>query len=306
MADGRYRYTVDRTDLIRGFEAGMRELRQPSEFELAVEKRYQAPPEPGSLAVVNADPEQPAVAGGVVHLIFDASGSMLRQMEGGRRIEVARRIVQQTLDERIPDEVPVALRAYGHTEPHSCETELLVEPDSGNHAEVREVVDSIQAINLARTPLADSLDAVLDDLVDYADQPRLVVMLTDGEETCDGDVAASVDALIEDGVDVRLNIVGFHIDEIGLQDEFERFAARGGGEYFDSQDGDELMAGLAQALSATWRVLDSEGDEVARGRADDDPIELDVGEYELVVETQAGEQRRDFGVGPNQAVELTL
>ncbi|MBD3894791.1 VWA domain-containing protein [Halomonas sp. ML-15] len=306
VADGRYRYSVDRTDLIRGFEAGMRELRQPSEFELAVEKRYQEPPEPGSLAVVNADPEQPAVAGGVVHLIFDASGSMLRQMEGGRRIDVARRIVQQTLDERIPDEVPVAMRAYGHTEPHSCETELLVAPEGDNHAEVREVVDNIQAINLARTPLAASLDAVLDDLDGYEEQPRLVVMLTDGEETCDGDVAASVDALIEDGVGVRLNIVGFHIDEIGLQAEFERFAARSGGEYFDSHDGDELMAGLAQSLAATWRVLDAEGDEVARGRVDDDPIELDVGEYALVVETQAGEQRRAFSVGANQNKTLEV
>ncbi|MBZ0329884.1 VWA domain-containing protein [Halomonas sp. ANAO-440] len=306
IADGRYRYTVDRTDLIRGFEAGMRELRQPSEFALAVERRYQEPPEPGSLRVVSADPEQPAVAGGVVHLIFDASGSMLRQMEGGRRIEVARRIVQQTLDERIPEQVPVALRAYGHTEPHSCETELLVEPRADNHDEVREVVSGIQAINLARTPLAASLDAVLDDLSDFADQPRLVVMLTDGEETCDGDVAASVEALIEEGVDVRLNIVGFHIDEIGLQAEFERFAARGGGEYFDSQDGDELIAGLSQALAATWRVLDSDGSEVARGRVDDASIELDVGEYELVVVTQEGERSKTFQVAPSQSVELGL
>src|SRR5690554_2780794 len=121
----------------------MRELRRPSEFLLAVERRYQEPPEPGSLAVVDADPEQPAVAAGVVHLIFDASGSMLRRMEGGRRIEVARTIVQQVLDQRVPERVPVALRAYGHTEPHSCETELLVAPEAGSHAKVREAVSEI-------------------------------------------------------------------------------------------------------------------------------------------------------------------
>src|SRR5690554_1388552 len=284
----------------------MRELRRPSEFLLSVERRYQEPPEPGSLAVVDADPEQPAVAAGVVHLIFDASGSMLRRMEGGRRIEVARRIVQQVLDERIPEQVPVALRAYGHTEPHSCETELLVEPRAGNHDEVREVVSGIQAINLARTPLAASIEAVLDDLAGYEDQSRLVVMLTDGEETCDGDVAASVEALIEEGVDVRLNIVGFHIDEVGLQAQFERFAARGGGEYFDSQSGDELVAGLAQALAATWRVLDAEGSVIARGRVDDAPVELDVGEYELLVETEAGELRQAFRVEPRQSVEIAI
>jgi hypothetical protein len=306
VGGGRYAYATDRDDLIRAFETGMRELRQGTTFFIEAESRYQAPPEPGSLQVISADPEQPAVAGGVVHLIFDASGSMLRQMEGGRRIEVARRIVQQTLDERIPEEVPVALRAYGHTEPHSCETELLVTPRAGNHDEVREVVAGIQAINLARTPLAASIEAVRDDLAGFEDQPRLVVMLTDGEETCDGDVAAAVDELIEEGLDVRLNIVGFHIDEIGLQAEFERFAAQGGGEYFDSQDGEQLVTGLSQALAATWRVLDSDGDVVAQGRVDDEPVELDVGEYELVVETHAGERRREFRVSPRQAVEIQL
>lgn len=306
VGGGRYAYATDRDDLIRAFETGMRELRQGTTFFIEAESRYQAPPEPGTLAVVSADPAQPAVAGGVVHLIFDASGSMLRQMEGGRRIEVARRIVQQTLDERIPEDVPVALRAYGHTEPHSCETELLVSPRAGNHDEVREVVAGIQAINLARTPLAASIEAVRDDLAGFEDRPRLVVMLTDGEETCDGDVSAAVEALIDEGLDVRLNIVGFHIDEIGQQAEFERFAVRGGGEYFDSHDGEQLIDGLAQALAATWRVLDSEGLVVARGRVGDEPVELDVGDYELVVDTQDGEQRRGFHLAANQDKTLEV
>lgn len=306
VADGRYHYSVDRTSLVRSFEAGMRELRRPSEFALVVERRYQEPPEPGSLTVVNADPKRPAVAAGVVHLIFDASGSMLRRMEGGRRIEVARRIVQQILDERVPESVPVALRAYGHTAPGSCDTELLVAPEVGSHAEVREAISGIQAINLARTPLAASIEAVLDDLAGFEEQRRLVVMLTDGEETCDGDVASAVDELIEEGVDVRLNIVGFHIDEIGLQAQFERFAARGGGEYFDSQDGDELIEGLAKALAATWRVLDGTGEEIARGRIGDAAIELEVGEYELVTESQVGEQRQVFRVRPRQSVEIAV
>src|SRR5690554_6965640 len=133
---------------------------------------------------------------------------MLRAMEGGRRIEVARRIVRQVLDERVPSDVPVALRAFGHTEPHSCATELLVAPTPGNHDKVRQTVDDIRAINLARTPLAVSLASVKDDLDEFGDQPRLVVMLTDGEETCEGDLDAAVEALVEEGIDVRLNIVG--------------------------------------------------------------------------------------------------
>ncbi|WP_181872852.1 VWA domain-containing protein [Billgrantia montanilacus] len=304
VGGGTYRYTTGRSELIRAFEAGMRELRQPTTFALEVERRYQEPPEPGSLRVASGD--APVVAAGVVHLIFDASGSMLQQMEGGRRIQVARRIVQQVLDERVPETVPVALRAFGHTEPHSCATELLVAPGDDNHAQVRRAVEDIQAINLARTPLADSLDAVLDDLASYEGQRRLVVMLTDGEETCEGDLEQSVADLIEEGLDVRLNIVGFHIDEIGLQAEFERFAELGGGEYFDSHDGEELVEGLAGALAAPWRVLDAAGSTVARGRVDGEAIELDVGDYTLVVEAQEGDRHHTFSIAPRQAKEVRL
>ncbi len=304
VGGGNYRYATGRSDLVRAFEAGMRELRQPTTFALDVDRRYQEPPEPGSLWVASGD--QPVVAAGVVHLIFDASGSMLRQMEGGRRIQVARRIVQQVLDERIPENVPVALRAFGHTEPHSCATELLVPPSDDNHAQVQRAVEDLQAINLARTPLADSLDAVFDDLADYEGQRRLVVMLTDGEETCEGDLEQSVADLVEEGLDVRLNIVGFHIDEIGLQAEFERFAELGGGEYFDSHDGDELVEGLAGALAAPWRVRDASGSTVARGRVDGEAIELEVGDYTLVVEAQEGDRDHTFSLAPRQAKQIRL
>jgi len=304
VAGGEYHYTTGRTDLIRAFESAMNRLRLPIDFSLQAERSYREPLQPGSLRVIEGD--TPVVAAGVVHLIFDASGSMLQRMEGGRRIDIAKRIVGEVLDERIPEQVPIALRAYGHTAPHSCESELLVPPATGNQAAVRDMVDGIQAVNLARTPIAASLDAVRQDLSEYRDQQRLVVLLTDGEETCDGDVGQAVSALIEDGLDISLNIVGFHIDEIGLQAEFERFAEQGGGEYFGSRDEEELIEGLSQALAATFRVLDESGQEVFRGRVGDDAQELEPGEYELVVATSAGEQSQAIRVEPRQLLEIRV
>lgn len=302
VANGRYRYATGRTDLVQSLEAGIRELRGATTFTLAVERRYQKPPQPGTLRVVSG--EIPVVAAGVVHLIFDASGSMLRQMEGGRRIEVARRIVRQVLDERIPANVPVALRAFGHTTPHSCETALLVPPADGNHDAVRNAIAGIQAINLARTPLAASLAAVPEDLSDYAGERRLVVMLTDGEETCEGDLDEAVAQLVGEGVNVRLNIVGFHIDELELQAEFERLAVSVGGEYFDSKDSEELVNALAGALAANWQVIGSTGETVTQGHVDGDSVILMPGEYELLIQTQDGELRRTFQIEPQQ--DLTL
>ena len=303
-AGGEYYYTMDRATLIRSFEAAMDRIRQPSQFELNVERDYIEPPQPGELMLVSAD--KPVVAGGAIHLIFDASGSMLRRMEGGRRIDVARRIVRDVLEQQIPPEVPVALRAFGHTEPHSCATELLVAPATGNRQSVLDAVDRIQAINLARTPLAASLDAVAADLVDYQDQRRLVVMFTDGEETCDGDVEASVLALVEDGVNVRLNIVGFHIDELGLQDEFERFAALGGGEYFDTRDSAGLSESLVQALAAPYRVYDRNDEEVGRGRVDGEALTLPPGRYRVVIEAAGGDREMDIELVPSASLQIEV
>jgi hypothetical protein len=202
--------------------------------------------------------------------------------------------------------VPVALRAFGHTEPHSCETELLVAPTAGNRAAVLDAVDRIQAINLARTPLAASLDAVPADLADFAGDRQLVVMFTDGEETCEGDVEASVLTLIERGVDVRLNIVGFHIDELGLQDEFERFAALGGGEYFDTRDSKGLSESLVQALAAPYRVYDRKNEEVARGRVDGGALILPPGQYRVVIEAAGGDRELAIELAPSARKQIEV
>ncbi len=302
VGGGEYTYALTEEDMHRAIQRAMRLVRRPSAFSLAAQTRFQDPPDDGQLRVVSGD--EPIVGAGVIHLIFDASGSMLRRMEGGRRIDVAKRIVREVLDNQIPPQIPIALRAYGHTEPHSCETERLVPATTDNHASVRAAVDGIEAINLARTPLAASLEAVLEDLADFPDHQRLVVMLTDGEETCDGDVGQAVSALIDEGLNVRLNIVGFHIDEPELQTDFTRYAAAGRGEYFNSQDGDELVEGLIAALAARFRVVDATGRQVARGRVDGEPFDLAPGSYEVIVDTSTGEYREAVTIAPGQTVEI--
>jgi len=301
--NGDYWYTGDRNQILRAFRQAMIRVRQPSRFRLTAETEWQEPPSPGQLHVTSG--EVPVVAAGVVHFIFDASGSMLRRMTGGRRIDVAKQVVRDTLGARIPEDIPIALRAFGHTEPHSCETELLIAPTQGNQSDILAAVNRIQAINLARTPLAASLDAVEADLADFPDSRRLVVLFTDGEETCDGDVAESVAQLMESGTDVRINIVGFHIDQAELRRKFRSLAAEGGGEYFNSDDGDELTEALVASLAASYRVLDSTGRTVARGRVDDEPVELESGSYTLIVESGNEDIRKDITIRPDALLEVS-
>lgn len=60
-------------------------------------------------------------------------------------------------------------------------------------------------MNLAKTPIARSLELVVQDLATVSGE-RIVVLITDGEETCDGDPAAVIEALQTSGIDARVNI----------------------------------------------------------------------------------------------------
>jgi hypothetical protein len=134
-------------------------------------------------------------------------------------------------------------------------------------------------MNLAKTPIADSLRAVGRDLAG-ASGPRLVVLVTDGEETCDGDPGAAVRDLAAGGVEVRVNIVGFAIDELMLKEEFESWARLGGGRYFDATDGEGLSQAMSGATRETFEAV-ANGEVVAVGTVNGAAVELPVGEYRV-------------------------
>ena len=108
---------------------------------------------------------------------------------------------------------------------------------------------------------------------------------TDGEETCDGDPAAVLAKLSEKGIDLRLEIVGFAIDDDTLKQQFENWAEQGGGRYFDAGDAASLEQSLAEALQIPYSVFDKDGMRVAQGTVDGEGIELKTGLYKVIIST---------------------
>ena len=233
---------------------------------------------PGTLRVVSDGSSSGGSAGpGAVELILDASGSMLKRLDGERRIELAKSSLIGLVESVVPAGTPFALRVFGHREADSCRTdlELPMQPLDPNAA--RQRIASIEARNLARTPIAASLRAVADDLAG-ARGPVTVVLVTDGEETCDGDPLAAVQALRARGWDVTINVVGFAIDEMSLKETFESWARAGGGRYLDAGDAASLGDAMNQAVRSSFEVL--RGDEVvAQGTVGGGTVRLAPGRY---------------------------
>jgi len=121
-------------------------------------------------------------------------------------------------------------------------------------------------MNLAKTPIGRSIELAASDLDGVSGQ-RILIVLTDGEETCDGDAATAIQGLRDRGWNIRVNIVGFAIEDAGLEATFQSWAAIGGGNYFNAADRDELIDALTRAVTGPYSVLESEtGDTIASGQ----------------------------------------
>lgn len=246
------------------------------------------PAAPGALHVVGqltaAGEPARVVGGGVVELILDASGSMLQQIDGKTKIAIARDVLTNLTSNVLPAGAQIALRVFGHKEAGSCRTDLEIPLQPLDVTAVNQIIAGINAMNLAKTPIADSLRLVAEDLANTTGQ-KVVILVTDGEETCDGDPEQEIRALREQGIDVRINIVGFDVDDAGLKTTFQRWAAEGGGNYFNASNAAELDSAVTNALSAPFRLLDANGTEIAVGVVNGDPIPAPAGTYTVEVLT---------------------
>jgi hypothetical protein len=241
-------------------------------------------PAPGTLRVVAATAGPPALEGATVAVVFDASGSMLQRIGGERRIDLAKQAVGTLVRDVLPASVGFSLRVFGHKEADSCRTDLEIPAAPLDRAAAAAKVASIQAMNLAKTPIGESLRLTAADLQSRP-PPHLIILVTDGEETCGGDAAAAIRELRSRGADVRVNIVGFAIDELMLQETFADWARLGNGKYFNAKDGRELAASLVESIEVPYAVLDARGTTVATGTVNGAPVAVEAGTYRVVAQT---------------------
>jgi Ca-activated chloride channel homolog len=185
---------------------------------------------------------------GSLLLVLDASGSMKEPAGGGRtRFQAATSAMRQVLG-ALPGDLEVGLRVYGSKisdGPGSCQdSELVVPVTALNREAIRAALS--EAKPLGNTPLAHSLQQAARDLPHEGQ--RTIVLISDGEESCGGDPCQVARDLSRQGVDVRIDVIGFQVNG-KARDELTCIAQSGRGTFYDAPDASALTAQL-QRLSA--------------------------------------------------------
>jgi hypothetical protein len=218
-----------------------------------------------------------------VEIIMDASNSMWGQIAGEAKITIARKVLTRIIN-GLPDSMNVGLRVYGHryglNEAQACtDTELMVPIGPIAKAQLIDTVNKVQL--KGKTPLVIS---VLEAIKDFEKFPNgSIILVTDGIESCNGDIKSIAPAIKAAGLELEVNIVGFDIKEAAARQELESIAKSTNGRYIDAKNAGELLSALEQTLKLEYVVLDEKGKEAGRGTVGGDEVKLKDGTYTLRV-----------------------
>lgn len=189
----------------------------------------------------------PALAADRAMIILDASGSMWAQINGVSRIEIARDTLKQVLA-GVPSDLELGFMAYGHRSKGDCnDIETLVEPAAGTADAIAAAAATLSP--KGKTPLSAAVKLAAEQLK-YTEAKATVVLITDGIETCDADPCALATELAKDGVDLKVNVVGFGLSQADGA-KVKCLADNTHGTYISADDADGLKNAMDVAVNNT-------------------------------------------------------
>lgn len=202
--------------------------------------------------------------------VLDASSSMLNPWEGKTKIDVARTIISEIADSlQQQQNVQTALRVYGHqsinTANDCSDSKLEVAFSAGNGALIRQTLNSIRPKGI--TPLALSLEKAAIDFPSDPTARNIVLLVTDGEESCGGDPCAITLKMQQQHVYLKPFIIGLNLD-VSAKASMECT-----GNYFNAQNPVALRDIMKTVVN---RILSAAAVRINLLDADGNPLETDV------------------------------
>lgn len=204
-------------------------------------------------AITFAEEEPPAPCTEDAMIVFDASGSMAGSLAEGigakiRRIDEVRKALAKALP-RVTHFRRIGLITYGPGPYEQCNVNLDMRPRADAANAILLAVDTLNPAG--KTPMTEAVEQAAD-VLDYKAQPGVVVVLTDGEETCGGAPCTLGKMLHADGVQLTVHVIGFRMTAFwtGAQSALnvQCLAEQTGGLYIATKNQDELVRAFEKTL----------------------------------------------------------
>ena len=143
-----------------------------------------------------------------VMIILDASGSMWGQVEGKPKIQIAREVLKDLVPE-FGTNIHLGLSAYGHRRKGDCEDIEILIPIGTNNANA--IIKKINTINpKGKTPLSEATRRAAEALK-YTEERAIVLLISDGIETCGVDPCEVGAELAMNGIDFITHVISFDV-----------------------------------------------------------------------------------------------
>jgi Mg-chelatase subunit ChlD len=192
-----------------------------------------------SATVVSAESVREGHPPGVV-FVFDASGSMLKKIQGRTKDEIARRVMAATLS-ALPSDMQIGLVSFGHRRKGDCTDLEVVSPVGTPAKTVSKAVDGLKP--KGETPLAQAVKLAATQFKDYEGNASVIVV-SDGKEECGGDPCAAAREAVASGVRLQIHVIGFDVSPDEAE-QLQCIAREGNGKYFSAANAHELTSALA-------------------------------------------------------------
>ncbi len=201
----------------------------------------------------------PAKAEDATRVLFllDVSGSMNERISsGGTKFAAAKRALKRVAD-AVPAGTQVGLRVYGSEisepkdqNPKACtDTKLVLPVGPLNRSKLFRAVDSYRA--KGETPIAYSLGKAVEDFGPSG--KRVLILISDGEESCDGDPCPAARRLAKAGVDLQFNAIGLAVNS-KARSQLQCIAKAGDGNYYDADNTTELEDAVRKVHAGARRI----------------------------------------------------
>lgn len=190
-------------------------------------------------------------------IILDCSYSMDDQIDGQRKIDIAKNVINKVLRE-LPGNTNVGLRVYGHKSGFlgfdGCTaTELLVPIGRNNPDLISDCLKKLDAVGW--TPICYSLEKCIENDFNSFSGNKRIILVSDGMETCGGSPCEFAVDLMKKRTDVSIDVIGFDIEsEPAAISQLKCVAMATHGRFYRVNNADELFKSLKRTLNINKKV----------------------------------------------------